>query len=212
VAIGAIATLFAALVAFVAYVRPTTPPPSRVVGIPSPDPAPATPVPTATPGQPTSSTSTTPIPASGGPATSATSKAKDFLADLKPVAWDWGFGGLESGEWSINGATYLHSISFGWNGECTGNGGGSWQYDLGRTRTSFEASIGLTDYSPTDGVGHFEVFVDDGLKYSHAVSFGHSIQVAVNVAGGLRLKLVVTVDRTRTCQEIRAVWGDASIS
>jgi serine/threonine-protein kinase len=130
-----------------------------------------------------------------------------FLADLEPV--DQGYFGSGTGTMNLNGKTYVHAVY-------TDTGcsqAAALQYDLGRHYQVFDATVGLSDDSASEGALQIDVLLDGRSVFSGQASLGQPQQVQVDVTGGLRLE--ISAARVEPdCDDwndVTTVWGDARL-
>jgi hypothetical protein len=128
----------------------------------------------------------------------------NYLADSEPIG-----DGIDSGTQNLDGSIYAHSLyALTCPSAC---GSPTCQYDLSRMWTSFHAVIGLNDDADPTVVLQFEVFADEKqVGEAHRLRLGQHLKFAANVAGVLRLKLVIT--RISGNGQATAVWGDAALT
>ncbi|MGB7983272.1 MAG: protein kinase [Candidatus Nanopelagicales bacterium] len=109
-----------------------------------------------------------------------------WLSDMGPVA-----GSPDYEPVNVNGKNYVHTLLANdfWN--CPG-GAESWEYDLGRSFTNFQGSVGLSDDSDSEAKVQAEIYSDGTRLFNKSASLGNPAKFDVDVTNGLRLKLVMT--------------------
>lgn len=86
----------------------------------------------------------------------------------------------------------------------------TFEYDLGRDFRQFQATLGISDNSPTDERTRFEVFLDGTSSGVFDLGFGESVPITIDTTGTLRLTLVAT-QLVGDCNDGLTIWGDARV-
>ncbi|MFF0087669.1 NPCBM/NEW2 domain-containing protein [Streptomyces canus] len=136
--------------------------------------------------------------------TSAASQTQ-YLSELEPLT---STQGVDTSSADVNGKGFARSVTL------TANAAGpvnSAEYNLGRHWSTFTATVGLRDDSPTGGSLAFEVMVDGTRKYRMVINLGESQDVKLDVSDALRLKLTVTYTGQDTGNAYYGSWGDAHL-
>jgi hypothetical protein len=115
-------------------------------------------------------------------------------------------GSLYTGGAEVNGQFCSNSVILYLN-----PGPASVAYNLGKQWRSLEATVGLRDDSADNQKFQFQALADGHIIYSHEFGLGQSRQVTLNVAGTLRLELVVTI-ASDYVGPAYAIWGSATLT
>jgi serine/threonine protein kinase len=184
--------------------------PAQAVGAPEVPTTSAAPTSTFT----TFSASADPTAATGLP-TSA-----QFLTADDPVDRDnRGTNGSEqTGTFSTSGRQYGHAISMGVF--CYNRDGGDYwiDYNLGRSWSTFTATVGLRDDSPASSTASYTVLLDSKTVANGQLSLGTATPINIPVSGGLRLRLQMNNPSpgVKTCtgnpSRAQVVWGDPTLN
>lgn len=164
---------------------------------------------TTTPATPTTSVNTS-TAATGFPT------APQFLNEFTPVDFDplTSSGSTRAGSFSSSGTTYGHAINM--NPGCrNGDGGDYWvDYDIGRKWSTFTATVGINDTSPSDATATYTLFADSKSIATGPLSLGTAAPINVSISTVLRLRLQInnpessaTVCRAKTS----IIWGDPTL-
>jgi serine/threonine protein kinase len=153
----------------------------------------------------TSSPSTSASPDPSGSASSRptgpSGQEIHYLQDLQSVSSNR----FDSGTQKVDATTYPHSLHLR---RCQNYPPYSSEYDLSRSYANFRAVIGVNDESTAGLVLQFEVFADDKrIGQVNRLSLGQHLEIKENIAGTLRLKLVISYVSGTGCAT--GVWGDA---
>lgn len=87
------------------------------------------------------------------------------------------------------------------------------EYALSRRAGRFEATFGVDDTSPDTLPVTLRLLVDGRVAATSQATFGEALPVSVDVRGGLRLRLEVSLVRppAECCSSVTAVLGDARL-
>lgn len=126
-----------------------------------------------------------------------------YLADLPSIR-----GNVTGESQTLNGEPYPRSLA--WSSRCGGERPVSYEYDLGRHYRSLTAMLGIDDQSGNSQRHmQFEVFLDDRSVAQHRLKLGETEPLDLDVAGVLRLRLVLApVENPGLCGNVVGVWGD----
>ncbi|MFF9623738.1 NPCBM/NEW2 domain-containing protein [Streptomyces griseosporeus] len=128
-----------------------------------------------------------------------------YLSELDPLT---ATQGVDTSTAEINGTGFARSVTL------TANAAGpvnSAEYNLGRHWTTFIATVGLRDDSPTGGSLTFEAAVDGTRKFRETIHLGASREVKLDVRDALRLKLTVSYTGQDAANLYYGSWGDAQL-
>jgi serine/threonine protein kinase len=153
--------------------------------------------------------------ASGAPV----APGEQYLSDVSPVDQDSGSGQWVAGQYTVNGTQFLHSVDV--EAECGYDDSTFWvDYNLGRSHSTFQATVGLSDEDHSDAKGAYAVYADGKKVEQGSLGVGKTKQLELDVSGVLRLRLETTnangsADEGCTADDYPQadlVWGDARIS
>jgi hypothetical protein len=117
-------------------------------------------------------------------------------------------GYWENGATTANGAHYAHPLQ---GGTTCGGSGERWiEYDLGRRYRRLEATVSMRDDTNMATNVTYEVIVDGRMLFSSAVRLGVASRFDLNVARGLRLRLLIRnmAAGQRGCTDGMVVFGN----
>ena len=114
-----------------------------------------------------------------------------YLVEMTPVSTS---ADLHNSNAKLAGTSYGNSLVFSCDLFCNDSASlARAAYDLGKAFSTFSTSVGISDSAPnTSERANFSVFVDGDERFSQNVAFGRPVPVTINVAGALRLELVIT--------------------
>jgi hypothetical protein len=123
-----------------------------------------------------------------------------YLAALTPIS-----GNTESGTQRIANTDYPNSIFFDY---CTGYSEDVIEFHLGKQYRRFQATIGLSDETPSGRNGTFQVLADGRVLAAETVLVGRAKTLDVGVSD--RQRLILRTGCSRSGDSVR-VWGDARL-
>ncbi|MDH6126050.1 hypothetical protein P3T39_003007 [Kitasatospora sp. GP82] len=155
------------------------------------------------------SISATPQPPKPSPAEPAsTIPGSQFLVDLNVL--DSNFG-VNNGSIDLHGKTFGQSVALRVDKQSLPDNYA--EYNLSGRWKFFDATVGVTDDSPTGGKLRLQVFIDGRSAYSRQLSIGQSETIHLNVANAMRLKLQVDFAAGEYYDRYSyKAWGDARLS
>jgi hypothetical protein len=154
----------------------------------------------------TATAPTVTVTASGTSETTGESAQSHYLSELDPLT---ATGGIDTSAAEINGTGFARSVTLNCNAAGPVN---SVEYNLGRHWTTFTATAGLRDDSPTGGSLTFEAAVDGTRRYRETIRLGASREVRLDIRNALRLKLTVSYTGQDATNVYYGSWGDAQIT
>ncbi|GHF38558.1 NPCBM/NEW2 domain-containing protein [Streptomyces griseosporeus] len=154
----------------------------------------------------TATAPTVTVTAGGTSETTGESAQSRYLNELDPLT---ATEGIDTGTAEINGTGFASSVTLACNAAGPVN---SAEYNLGRHWTTFTATAGLRDDSPTGGSLTFEVAVDGTRRFRETIRLGASREVRLDIRNALRLKLTVSYTGQDASSVYYGSWGDAQIT
>lgn len=118
-------------------------------------------------------------------------------ADVVQSAHQYG-----TGTYTVNARTYTETVRLNSCLMCYA------EFDLGRSWTTFEAVVGLSDDSNSDAEVAVRALADGDLVFSHTLSLGQAEEISVPVEGALRLRL--EAERAQGSGWV-AVWAEPTL-
>lgn len=180
---------------------------------------PALPSRTPPPGQSPETSETTQAASLPTPTVSAPPRTA-YLSQMNIVGFDYASstGVNDQGSYSIDGATYGHSVVL--NPGCqNGDGGDFWiEYDLGKSWSLLTATVGASDTDADDAAFSYTVYGDGRVLASGHATLSRPESLRVNVSGYLRLRLMISdpASTNRECGFSNGphdyVWGNAMLT
>ncbi|MFJ3658258.1 NPCBM/NEW2 domain-containing protein [Streptomyces nigra] len=129
-----------------------------------------------------------------------------YLSELDPLA---STQGVDTSAVEVNGKGFARSVTLSANAADPVN---SVEYNLSRRWTTFTATAGLRDDSPTGGSLTFEVAIDGKREYRQEIPIGESRNVEIAVKRAFRLKLTVLYSGQDAGSTYYGSWGDARLN
>jgi serine/threonine protein kinase len=143
-----------------------------------------------------------------------------YLSDIDPVDNAESYSGQwVAGQYTSNGKQFLHSVDV--EAPCASDDSTFWvDYDLGRSYSTFRATVGLSDNDASDAKGAYAIYADGKKVTQGTLGVGETKPVELDVSGVLRLRLEGTnanVSGDEGCTvdsaaQADVVFGDARIS
>ncbi|WP_157856438.1 MULTISPECIES: NPCBM/NEW2 domain-containing protein [Streptomyces] len=182
-----------------------------IIGLRSCDPGPGPGPGTTTKANPVTetppSTESNPVSPATTPPSSAARETK-YLVDMEPLSTTYG---VDSGSVELRGETLPQSISL--RVDKNSLPANEAEYNLGGQWEIFDATIGVTDTSPTGGRLTFEVLGDGRTLRKVELAKGSPAKVHLEVSGMQTLKLKVRFTAGEYYNDYSyGAWGDARLT
>jgi hypothetical protein len=133
-----------------------------------------------------------------------------FLSDIDRVASTNGWSAYPNVR--IDGVEYVNGLRSASIDDCSQSVREA-EYSIDRRYQTLSAVVGLSDDSASNGPVLVEMVGDGAVIWSGVVQVGIAEEVAIDVSGVLRVKLVATrqfddLDGTSTCRYVHAAIGN----